>query len=74
MNEQKRTLNAGQLFDRTEFDKMTRKSVTRTEIVHLDDIHRYLDEAVLAAYGWPHTQTDEQILKRLLALNLERAG
>jgi len=25
------------------------------------------------AYGWPHNLTDEEILARLLALNLERA-
>jgi type II restriction/modification system DNA methylase subunit YeeA len=35
--------------------------------------HRKLDEAVLDAYGWPHTLSDEEILARLLALNLERA-
>jgi hypothetical protein len=28
---------------------------------------------VLDAYGWPHNLSDEQILERLLALNLERA-
>jgi hypothetical protein len=28
---------------------------------------------VLAAYGWPHDLADEQILERLLALNLKRA-
>ncbi len=55
----------------------------------LDLAHRKLDEAVAAAYGWPVRQaqgrpvrqaqdgsadlTDEQILERLLALNLERA-
>ena len=33
-----------------------------------------LDQAVLDAYGWPHDLTDEQILERLLALNLERAA
>jgi hypothetical protein len=26
------------------------------------------------AYGWPHNLTDEQILERLLTLNLERAA
>jgi len=26
------------------------------------------------AYGWPHDLGDEEILGRLLALNLERAG
>ena len=29
-------------------------------------------EAVFDAYGWPHELTDEQVLERLLALNLER--
>jgi hypothetical protein len=35
--------------------------------------HRKLDEAVFAAYGWPHGLGDEEILARLLTLNLERA-
>jgi type II restriction/modification system DNA methylase subunit YeeA len=39
----------------------------------LDMAHRKLDEAVLAAYGWPLDVDDEEILARLLALNLERA-
>jgi restriction-modification enzyme MmeI-like protein len=41
-----------------------------------DDIeaHRKLDDAVLNAYGWPHDLSDHDILARLLALNLERAG
>jgi hypothetical protein len=33
-----------------------------------------LDVAAAAAYGWPADLSDEQILERLLALNLERAG
>jgi hypothetical protein len=40
----------------------------------LDIAHRKLDEAVLDAYGWPHDLSDEEILARLLALNLERAA
>jgi hypothetical protein len=40
----------------------------------LDLAHRKLDEAVFAAYGWPPDLTDDQILERLLALNLERAA
>jgi len=36
--------------------------------------HRRLDLAVLDAYGWPHDLGDEEILGRLLALNIERAG
>ncbi len=39
----------------------------------LDLAHHKLDEAVLDAYGWPHDLGDEEILERLLALNLERA-
>ncbi|WP_119065636.1 class I SAM-dependent DNA methyltransferase [Aggregatilinea lenta] len=42
----------------------------------LDVLHRTLDEAVCDAYGWPYSVLDdeEEILRRLLALNLERAG
>ena len=73
------TVKSGKIFDRAEFDKVTRKSVGRDDIQELDDIHAALDTAVLDAYGWPQSDgtsplTDEQILERLLALNLERAG
>ena len=37
-------------------------------------LHDELDAAVFAAYGWPVTLTDEQILERLVALNAERAA
>jgi type II restriction/modification system DNA methylase subunit YeeA len=40
----------------------------------LVDAHRALDEAVFAAYGWPPTLTDAEVLERLLALNHERAA
>ena len=36
--------------------------------------HRRLDETVFAAYGWQPTLTDDQLLEKLLALNLERAA
>jgi hypothetical protein len=36
--------------------------------------HKKLDAAVAAAYGWPADLSDEQILERLLALNLQRAA
>jgi type II restriction/modification system DNA methylase subunit YeeA len=39
----------------------------------LRDLHRALDEAVAAAYGWPADLTEEEVLARLLALNRERA-
>jgi hypothetical protein len=54
--------------------KETRGSVSREEVIELDDIHRALDSAVLSAYGWPADLSDEQLLERLLALNLERAS
>jgi type II restriction/modification system DNA methylase subunit YeeA len=40
----------------------------------LDQAHKRLDAAVFDAYGWPHDLSDEEILARLLALNLERAA
>ncbi len=40
----------------------------------LDLAHKKLDAAVAAAYGFPANLTDEQILEKLLALNLERAA
>jgi hypothetical protein len=40
----------------------------------LELAHRALDQAVLDAYGWPHDLGDAELLERLLALNLERAG
>ena len=40
----------------------------------LDNAHRKLDAAVFAAYGWPADLSDDEILARLLALNLARAG
>jgi hypothetical protein len=33
----------------------------------LDALHRALDEAVAAAYGWPATISDGDVLTRLLA-------
>ncbi len=39
----------------------------------LQDAHRTLDDAVCAAYGWPNDVSDQEILTRLLQLNIERA-
>jgi hypothetical protein len=39
----------------------------------LRQLHDDLDVAVFAAYGWPVTLTDAEILERLVALNAERA-
>jgi len=39
----------------------------------LEICHKKLDLAVLAAYGWPDNLTDDELLERLLILNLERS-
>jgi hypothetical protein len=39
----------------------------------LKEIHDDLDAAVFDAYGWPHDLSDDEILKRLVDLNRERA-
>ena len=62
---------AAKLKDRT-LTKLYNERTTKH--AWLDFAHQKLDAAVAAAYGWPADLTDEQILERLLALNLERAA
>jgi hypothetical protein len=38
------------------------------------ETHRKLDAAVVAAYGWPVTLTDAELMERLPVLNHERAA
>jgi hypothetical protein len=40
----------------------------------LEMAHRKLDEAVYGAYGWEGDVSDEEVVRRLLEINLERAG
>ena len=40
----------------------------------LANAHAKLDAAVFAAYGWPITLTDDEILERLLQLNLKQTA
>jgi hypothetical protein len=40
----------------------------------LDLAHRRLDAAVFAAYGWPVELSDDELLARLLELNLARSA
>ena len=56
-----------------ELKKRTLTNLYNQRPTWLDLAHKELDEAVFAAYGWPPELTDEEILKKLLALNLERA-
>jgi len=57
-----------------ELKKRTLTNLYNQRPTWLELAHRKLDEAVLAAYGWPHDVSDEEILARLLALNLARAA
>ena len=66
-------LNPGGATER-ELKKRTLTNLYNQRPTWLDMAHRKLDEAVLDAYGWPHDLEDEEILARLLALNLERAA
>jgi hypothetical protein len=54
--------------------KRTLTNLYNERPVWLDLAHKKLDAAVAAAYGWSADLSDEQILERLLALNLERAA
>jgi type II restriction/modification system DNA methylase subunit YeeA len=56
-----------------ELKKRTLTNLYNQKPTWLTLAHKRLDEAVFAAYGWPADLTDEQILEKLLALNLERA-
>ena len=60
-------------------DDATRKQRTLTNLYNqrpdwLSAAHHTLDAAVFAAYGWPHDLSDEEVLARLLGLNLARGA
>ena len=54
-------------------EKKKRTNLYNARPTWLDLAHKRLDEAVFAAYGWKSDLSDEEILEKLLALNLERA-
>jgi hypothetical protein len=55
-------------------DKPTLTKLYNQRPTWLDLAHKQLDRAVFDACGWPPAIADEEILSRLLALNLERAA
>ncbi len=60
-----------------EIKKRTLTNLYNARPTWLDNAHKALDAAVAAAYGWDDyspDMPDEEILRRLLALNLERAA
>ncbi len=66
-------LNPPDIFG-AELNKRTLTNLYNEAPAWLKATHKWLDNAVFDAYGWPHDLSDEDILARLLALNLERAG
>lgn len=57
-------------------EKIATKKAAGDFAPRLDELHQALDAAVCAAYGWDTAilTDEEEILRRLLSLNLERAG
>jgi len=55
-----------------ELKKRTLTNLYNQNPTWLQDVHRELDKAVLAAYGLPAEISNQEILARLLALNVQR--
>lgn len=61
----------------TELKKRTLTNLYNARPAWLDNAHKVLDQAVAQAYGWTDysaEMADEEILRRLLALNQARSG
>jgi len=63
---------AGAAYPELPTEKRTLTNLYNARPDWLDEAHRQLDVAVLDAYGWPHDLSDDEILARLLTLNLDR--
>ena len=55
-----------------ELKKRTLTHLSNRRPTWLQQAHAKLDHAVIDAYGWPHSLSDDEILEWLLALNLAR--
>jgi hypothetical protein len=58
----------------TKLKKRTLTNLYNERPAWLANAHKRLDEAVFAAYEWKADLSDDELLAKLLALNLERAG
>jgi hypothetical protein len=67
-----RWLNAEGLGD-AEKKKRTLTNLYNQRPTWLEFAHKRLNQAVFAAYGWKADLSDEEILEKLLALNLEKS-
>jgi len=57
-----------------ELKKRTLTNLYNENPTWLQNAHRELDQAVLAAYGWPQDISDQDLLARLLQLNTQRSA
>jgi len=57
-----------------ELKKRTLTNLYNQRPAWLDLAYRRLDEAVFAAYGWSADLSDDELLAKLLELNLQRAA
>ena len=55
-----------------ELKKRTLTNLYNARPQWLTDAHANLDAAVAAAYGWPSNISDDEVLRKLLELNLAR--
>jgi hypothetical protein len=60
--------------DIKKWERYSNKIIGLDEIEELDQIHNELNIASFNCYGWHPALTDEELLEKLLALNLERAS
>ena len=60
--------------DANELAKRTLTNLYNQRPTWLDQAHKRLDRAVYAAYGWEYPLSDDEVLSRLLELNLARSG
>lgn len=59
---------------RVELAQRTMTALYNKPPVWLKEAHRQLDEAVSAAYSWPVDISDEEVLTKLLEINLRRSS
>lgn len=62
-------LRAGEQLSKRELETHDRGLLTILKQIHDD-----LDDAVFDAYGWPTALTDDEIVERVVALNIQRAA
>jgi hypothetical protein len=65
-------LGGGDGFAEEELTKRTLTNLYKERPTWLANAHERLDVAVLTSYGWPVDIDDQDLLERLLELNLSR--